>query len=451
MRETINIYHTNDLHSHFTSWPAIHAFLEERRKFHEAQGDFCLVLDIGDHADRSHPFTEGTFGKGNVALLNEAGYDAVTIGNNEGITFAKADLDQLYDDAQFPVVLANLYDAFGERPDWAKPYHIIETNAGKRIGLVGATAEFTPFYERLGWQVTDGKEAIRDAVQQLSGKVDFLICLSHLGVKSDEALAELCPELDVILGAHTHHVFQKGKWVGNTLLGAAGKFGQYIGHIQVELTHFDMTAELIETGDLPGDGESYDEQLMEESRVQLGEPVFWNQAVLEADWFNESELAELFGAALSEFAESDCALFNAGLFMKDLPDGELTDYDFHQLLPHPINPCLIFLTGEELEEVYDQSLNEEWERLELKGMGFRGKVFGKMVRVKFGMQDGVLHVGGEPVERNRKYRLMTLDMYTFGYFFPVMKQAEKTYFMPEFLRDVFREYFRRRALEYTEK
>ena len=50
------------------------------------------LFDIGDHVDRSHSFTEGTQGKGNIKLLNEAGYDAVTIGNNEGITMSKESL-----------------------------------------------------------------------------------------------------------------------------------------------------------------------------------------------------------------------------------------------------------------------------------------------------------------------------------------------------------------------
>ena len=45
-------------------------------------GDAFFLFDIGDNVDRSHPFTEGTKGKGNIQLLNEAGYDAVTIGNN---------------------------------------------------------------------------------------------------------------------------------------------------------------------------------------------------------------------------------------------------------------------------------------------------------------------------------------------------------------------------------
>ena len=58
-------------------------------KEHEAAGEAFYLFDIGDNVDRSHPFTEGTKGKGNIRLLNEAGYDAVTIGNNEGITMSK--------------------------------------------------------------------------------------------------------------------------------------------------------------------------------------------------------------------------------------------------------------------------------------------------------------------------------------------------------------------------
>ena len=51
-----------------------------------------FLLDIGDHLDRSNIYTEATLGLGNVKMLNEAQYDVVTIGNNEGITLAFDDL-----------------------------------------------------------------------------------------------------------------------------------------------------------------------------------------------------------------------------------------------------------------------------------------------------------------------------------------------------------------------
>lgn len=294
MSEIIHIYHTNDLHSHFAHWPRIKSLLTERRRWHEEAGDVCLVLDIGDHADRSHPFTEGTAGKGNVQLLNEAGYDAVTIGNNEGITLSKAELDELYVQADFSVVVANLLDLDGKQPEWASPNQIIVTKDGTKIGLIAATAEFTPFYHRLGWQVTSGREAIKREAAEIRGSVDFLICMSHLGIREDELLAAECPELDIILGAHTHHLFHQGKEIGGTLLGAAGKFGYYIGHIEIDIATRQMTAEVIETDQLPKADEGFNEYLVGVGKQQMAETVFINEQHLKAEWFKPSPMAELF-------------------------------------------------------------------------------------------------------------------------------------------------------------
>ncbi|WP_335645706.1 hypothetical protein [Planococcus plakortidis] len=125
----------------------------------------------------------------------------------------------------------------------------------------------------------------------------------------------------------------------------------------------------------------------------------------------------------------------------------MTRYDFHRMLPHPINPCVIDLSGAELKEIYLQSLNEDWPQLELKGMGFRGAVFGRMIHNGLAMHDHQLLVGGQPAEPDRVYRLATLDLFTFGYFFPALKRAPKSYFMPEFLRDVFSDYFRMKTVK----
>ena len=84
--ETIHIFHTNDVHSHLQYWPRMQGFLEAQRTFLAQLGEASFLFDIGDFIDRSNLYTEATLGKGNVSLLNEAQYDVVTIGNNEGIT-----------------------------------------------------------------------------------------------------------------------------------------------------------------------------------------------------------------------------------------------------------------------------------------------------------------------------------------------------------------------------
>lgn len=89
-----------------------------------------MTIDIGDHVDRFHSISEATNGLGNTKLLNEALYDYVTIGNNEGITLAKEHLNRLYDDAGFEVLVANLFEKEGVRPSWAKPYKLHTTTDG---------------------------------------------------------------------------------------------------------------------------------------------------------------------------------------------------------------------------------------------------------------------------------------------------------------------------------
>lgn len=111
MTEKITILHTNDLHSHFENWPRIRRYLLQTRKQLNAQADSSVItVDLGDAVDRVHPLTEVTNGQANVELLNQIHYDAVTIGNNEGLTNTHEQLDELYKEANFDVVLANLLD-----------------------------------------------------------------------------------------------------------------------------------------------------------------------------------------------------------------------------------------------------------------------------------------------------------------------------------------------------
>lgn len=57
-------------------------------------------------------------------------------------------------------------------------------------------------------------------VPRLASEGHQIILLSHLGIDLDTLIAESYPEIQVILGAHTHHLFKEGKRVNpNTLNG----------------------------------------------------------------------------------------------------------------------------------------------------------------------------------------------------------------------------------------
>ncbi|MFX3675362.1 MAG: bifunctional UDP-sugar hydrolase/5'-nucleotidase [Paenisporosarcina sp.] len=443
MIDTIHFYHTNDIHSHFKHWPRIHELVTSRKKWHLEENESSFTFDIGDFIDRSYIFTEGTLGKGNTKLLNDALYDVVTIGNNEGITLTHNDLSNLYEEANFEVIVGNLYEEDGKRPEWLKPFTILNTQMGTSIGVLAVTAEYSSFYESLGWRITPAFDALTKAIDQLRQNVDILICLSHLGIQEDEKMALQFPQIDVIFGAHTHHVLHEGKLVNKSLLAAAGKFGNFVGHVSIE---YDLEekgivlkkAFLYDTNEL-AEARHEDEFLHELERIgkeKMAELVFHQNLYLNKEWFKESGLSRFFGDALMAFCQADCALFNAGLFLRDLPSGWVSSYDVHQLLPHPINPCVIELNVNELLEIYNQSLNQEWPNLELKGLGFRGTIMGKMIAHNIRIEDHKVYINNEFAQHNKTIRLATLDMFTFGYFFPSLKEAQKTYYMPDFLRDV---------------
>lgn len=440
--ENIHIYHTNDVHSHIENWPRIKQFLADKHEDHQQKDEDVFLFDIGDFIDRWHPFTEATKGKGNIDLLNESQYTAVTIGNNEGVNLPYDDLNTLYEHAHFDVLLANLYQPNEGYPTWVKPYKVYQTEKGTRVGVIGLTAHFAHLYGLLGWKVTEPINELKKWLEPLKAESDIIILLSHLGLSEDESIAAEFPDIDVIFGSHTHHFLEKGKFVGNTLLGAAGKYGQFVGHIRLvvneQKTITSKEAILYDTKELPmahNEQELIDEYFSK-GKALLNQKVTTLKTPLKTDLFKETEFSRMLSRALREWCQTDCAMINAGLLLGPLED-DVTVYDLLKICPHPINPCVVELTGLELEKVLRESKNEALATREIKGLGFRGTQLGIFVYDQISFHGEILLVNGMHLDHERKYSLALPDMFTFGHFFKeVLPHKEKKYFLPEFLRDI---------------
>ncbi|WP_066065833.1 bifunctional metallophosphatase/5'-nucleotidase [Neobacillus soli] len=440
--ETIHIYHTNDVHSHLENWPRIGQFLSEKKELHQAMGEDVFLFDIGDFIDRWHPYTDATKGKGNIELLNESQYTAVTIGNNEGVNLPHDDLNHLYDHAQFDVLVANLYKKDEIYPNWVKPYKIYQTKKGTRIGVIGLTAHFVHLYELLGWKLTEPIAELKKWLTPLKEEAEVIILLSHLGLRDDERIAAELPDIDLILGAHTHHVLEKGKHVGETLLGAAGKYGYFVGHVTLKLdeqkgiTQKDAILYDVETLSPVQDEQEQIDAFFLNGKELLSQKVTTLNEPLINDPFHVTNFSLFLARALREWCSADCAMINAGLLLGPL-SGDVTEYDLLAICPHPINPCVIELTGEELEQVIVQSKDESLAHKQIKGLGFRGTVLGVFVYDQISFKENTILVGGEELEHERNYTIALPDMFTFGHFFKeVIPPKDKNYFLPEFLRDL---------------
>ncbi|MFB4163166.1 bifunctional UDP-sugar hydrolase/5'-nucleotidase [Alteribacillus sp. JSM 102045] len=451
----IYIYHTNDLHSNLQQWPSAVYYINARRTFHKKKNETALFFDLGDHADRVHPITEATRGKGNVDLLNEAGIHHVTIGNNEGITLSKKELESLYDKAQFKVLLANLFDQKGNRrPSWAEPFDIIETPEGVKIGLIGLTVPFYPFYKELGWDIKDPLEILPGLLEEVKKQSDIVVLLSHLGYPQDEELAEQFDGIDVILGAHTHHLLKTSILINDTLVAQCGKNSYYVGQIKLL---YDKEAKKVVKKSGAAEDVSHEppaletkqllERLEEKANKILEEPIAVIPEPLPISWTAPSAFADMLAEGLKDWCNADISMLNSGILLGSLESGNVTRKELHYLCPHPINPCLVHVKGSVLKETIAAAFTEKMIHLPLKGLGFRGEKLGRMafagmtveVDESTGDDPRILNISiqDEPLDPKKIYKLATVDMFTFGPLYPGLSQSsKKKYFMPEMMRDV---------------
>lgn len=451
--EKITLLHTNDLHSHLENWPKIRRYLRQRKDELAAKGNQVITVDLGDFVDRWHPLTEATNGQANVQLMNQVDYDAVTIGNNEGVGNSKDDLNHLYDQAAFPVLLDNLFDKNSlQPPKWAQNHKIITTAAGTKVGLIAMTAPFPLTYSPNGWDIRSPFEILPRLVQQLRPQVDVLVLMSHLGISADYAIAEEIPQIDVILGSHTHHLFEKGKIVNGVQLAAAGKFGYYIGEVEVFLDpqhRLQKTnARTIETAkltDFPDDEAEIDGYLLEGHRLLQAQKVANLPYPLGLDPYEDHSLIQTALAAVKRRGETEAAILNTGLFLTPLSAGIVDQDMLHTTLPHPMHLINVTLKGNELIRlILEMEKNRHFLRnFNIVGMGFRGKIFGEIVYagINYDQVNHTVSYQGKPVDPQKTYALTTVDHFMFVPFFPTIEIAGKVEFLfPEFIRTVLGSY-----------
>ncbi|OPH46977.1 metallophosphoesterase [Paenibacillus ferrarius] len=448
------ILHTNDLHSHFEQMPKISAYFDRVRRLWPA--DQVLTLDIGDHMDRMRPETEGTNAIANLEIMNATGYEAMVVGNNEGLTFTPDLLSAVVKNhARFPIIGSNIIDmATNQTPEWMQVSHILE-KSGLRIGLIGVTAAYQIYYELLGWLVTDPIEAVEAQIRLLRPQVDILIVMSHLGLRMDQRMAEELEGIDVILGGHTHHVLEEPLLLRGTYICAAGKYGQYAGHIElaydsaqrriVELHGrvVPMTAEHEEDSSVAAMLDHYriaGAAALDEEVTQLRQP-------LRLDWYGESPLGNLLAAGLRRWTSAEIGLVNSGQLLQGLKEGRLTKGRLLDICPGPINPCRLLLSGADLLQALEESLIGEFMEKPIRGFGFRGEVLGVLcvdgITVELDSSRApyerilAVYVGEKLLELDRDYVVGTIDMFTFGSgYLSLSRGKEVTYMLPEFIRDI---------------
>ncbi|ETO39924.1 5'-nucleotidase family protein in cluster with NagD-like phosphatase [Fructilactobacillus florum 8D] len=430
MKSKVAILHTNDLHSHLENFPAIKRFFQTQTAALSQQGYRVLRFDDGDAMDRFDPLTEATNGQGIVQWLNEMHYDAVTIGNNEALTNSHKQLDHLYDHANFPVILDNVLDSkTGQLPHWATTHRDFVLDNGTRLRLLGLTFPY-PTFQAMGWTAESVFGTLDRCLQEWAGQYDQLILLSHLGINYDRELAKRYPELKVIIGGHTHHLLAHGEVVQQTLLTAAEKWGHYVGQITFEVDQaglYQQQAQVFRSTDLPREAGDQAEVAAAEAtghRLLAAQKIARVPQRYQTSLTDDNPLVQLGLQAMMASTNAQAAVLNTGLFLHDLPAGIVNMDQLQQILPHNIHVMKTELWGYDLWRLFQEmEKNKNFLiRFPQKGMGFRGKYFGRLVYagISYDTEKQQLYWHHELVVPEKRYTIALLDHYEFIPFFPTI-------------------------------
>lgn len=383
----LKILHTNDIHSHFDNYKKVVSLIRKHRDEH------TIVLDGGDFADFKSIELQGTKGLAANELLAAAGYDAITIGNNEMFNGVDT-LEHMASNSLIPFISNNLVKKDGTTIKGVHRSTILNKN-GLRILITGSSPDMTVFNDGLGIHMSDYTNAIREEIHRNKGKYDLCILLSHVGTFADEPLANEIEEIDIIISAHDHKLFNEAKIINNTIINSAGNYGEHLGIVEMELTNGKVNllhSETISTKEILEDPQIT--SILEMNKVKavevLSQPLYTLDRSLWHDVIEENPISNLIADGLKDLLKADIGLINSGICNAGIFH-EMSRKKLIEICPSPLNPTLFEIQGKKLKEALQSSLDAQICLSEGRGPGFRGRFVGK------------LHVSGLEIEHDGKY------------------------------------------------
>ena len=350
-RQEVHIVSVNDVHAKIENMPMLGAIVDSLR----AEYPGLLVLSAGDNRT-GEPLNDmySVPAYPMVALMNQIGFDATTLGYHEFDSGAEG-LARIVNLSNFSYLCANVVPDAGIGLH-IRPYQIFDV-CGVSVGIVGAVEiglsglpdthpdncahlDFLPVLQSI-----NNYSWLRD-------KCDVVIFLSHIGYEADVAISAEIPWVDVIVGGHSHTQLAGGEFHNGILITQNTNRLSRATHITIALDNgkiVDRKAENIEVAGYPAQNTSVAQLL----KVFSDNPEFQRiVCTIEKPLTSYEELGCLMTDAFRECAGTDFAFVNAGGIRYDsLPAGPMTVSDILRLDPFGNDSVMLELTAEELKQM----------------------------------------------------------------------------------------------------
>ena len=207
------------------------------------EGENCIVADAGDVFQGSILYSHYK-GEVEVNLLNKIKYDVFALGNHE-FDDSAINVAKQFSKAKFDVLNCNMnFKPVKALEKIVKP-SVVKDFGKEKVAFVGA---ITPEMELLSGGLNGcklkakGKDwviPIRKEVKRLTDKgINKIVLVTHCGVNEDKELAEAIPEIDAIIGGHSHTQLNKRiiinhKNGASTTIVQTGSYGHNVGRLKL--------------------------------------------------------------------------------------------------------------------------------------------------------------------------------------------------------------------------
>ncbi len=403
----LTLLHTSDIHSRVLPYAMIPQLTDRNLGLLEDNGPFggaarmktvldrergkssrALHLDSGD-VFQGAPIFNVFKGEVEIRMHGFLGTDAVVAGNHEFDAGARNYATQLEKWSTFRTLAAN-YDFASADETWNSrldglidPTAIFDVD-GLKVGVVGmgnlsSITSIEDADNSMDVFARDTLSTVLHYTALLKPQVDVVIVLTHLSLDNDIEIAQLDPNVDIVLGGHLHVALDPVKVVPSEVVPGkdvvvchAGAFAKYIQRLDVVVRDGRVVAhtnELIPIdARIPENAEMVD--VLEDYERELNDSIDLRRVVATTNDRlmrfgtngGDSPLGNLVAEAMQYRAgiETDFALTNSLGIRTDVQgpgSGEdlhdITVEELFNVLPFDNTITTMFLSGAEVQTLFD--------------------------------------------------------------------------------------------------
>ncbi len=369
----IIILHTNDMHSKIDNMAKLARLADSLRNLHP----YVFLVSAGDNMT-GNPVVDMVPDKGYpmIDLMNRCGFDVSALGNHEfdmGQELLKKRLNQ----AKFPFVCCNM-DGSRAVVGQLRPYTVL--HAGKDIsiamlGIIQLDDNGLPSAHPSNMndvQFVNGLSRAREYVW-LKKEYGIFIALSHLGVDDDIRLADSMPQLDVIIGGHSHTLLSPPTMANGVMIVQTGAYMKYVGKTTLIVRDGKITERndtVIQFSSLKNEDPGIKTLIDRYNNNEEFNKIVGNVA---EEVIGEDELGSLMADAVTSQIQVDFAFQNrGGIRVPSLSQGPITLKDVYKLDPFNNQVVIFTMSTTEIESLICYGYqHEKMIDLQVSGMTYR--------------------------------------------------------------------------------